>query len=158
MKPSHIKYIVVHCSATPASMDIGVQTIDHWHRSPPRNWSKIGYHFVIRRDGRVEKGRLLDEIGAHAFGYNRVSWGICMIGGLDAAGEPENNFTDLQFASLRSVLMTLTSLAPSAAILGHRDLSPDIDGDGVIEKWEWLKDCPCFNVRAWTLQSGLLAV
>jgi N-acetylmuramoyl-L-alanine amidase len=36
---------------------------------------------------------------------------------------------------------------PDENVKGHRDWSPDLDGDGEIEQNEWLKDCPCFNVR-----------
>jgi N-acetyl-anhydromuramyl-L-alanine amidase AmpD len=36
---------------------------------------------------------------------------------------------------------------PKAVVLGHRDLSPDKDGDGVVEKHEWVKACPCFDVK-----------
>ena len=63
-----IRYLVVHCAATPPEMDIGAKEIDLWHRQ--RGWSGIGYHFVIRRDGRVEAGRPLDRPGAHAQGFN----------------------------------------------------------------------------------------
>ena len=147
MKPSDIKYIVVHCSATKRTQDIGVVEINRWHRD--RGWSGIGYHFVIRRDGTVETGRPINKAGAHAYGVNRVSWGICMVGGLDYQGDPVDNFTPPQYDALRAVVTTLKAFAPDAEVLGHRDLSPDINGDGVIEEWEWLKSCPCFDVKKW---------
>ena len=147
MKPSDIKYIVVHCSATKRTQDIGVVEINRWHRD--RGWSGIGYQFVIRRDGTVETGRPINKVGAHAYGYNRISWGICMVGGLDYQGDPVDNFTPPQYDALRAVVTTLKAFAPDAEVLGHRDLSPDINGDGVIEKWEWLKSCPCFDVKKW---------
>ena len=62
-------YIVIHCSATKPSMDhVDAKEIDRWHRQ--RGWRKIGYHWVIRRDGIVEEGRELGEVGAHARGFN----------------------------------------------------------------------------------------
>jgi len=151
MRDTDIKYIVIHCSATRATMDIGAKTIGHWHKE--RGWSRIGYHFVIRRDGSIELGRPLDMVGAHTKGHNRNSWGICLIGGVDTDNKPENNFTDAQFTSLRILIEGLKARAPEAEVLGHRDLSPDANGDGVIQKWEWLKACPCFYAREW--YSGL---
>jgi len=147
MKIKNIEYIVIHCSATKRTQDIGAAVINQWHRD--RNWSGIGYQFVIRRDGRIEVGRPIDKVGAHAYGVNRVSWGICMVGGIDYKGEPVDNFTDEQYTALRGVVTVLKAFAPDAEVLGHRDLSPDLDGDGVVEKHEWLKSCPCFDVVSW---------
>lgn len=147
MNISDIKNIVVHTAATKPHMDIGFKQIDQWHKS--RGWSGCGYHFIIRRDGVLEHGRPLHRAGAHTKGHNMRSWGICMVGGLDSAGEPINNYTHAQFVTLYILINGLLYIAPHAELLGHRDLSPDVDGDGIIEKWEWLKDCPCFDVREW---------
>ena len=68
-----LKYLVVHCSATPASRDIGAKEIDLMHRQ--KGWRCIGYHYVIRRDGRVEAGRPENEPGAHVEGHNGHSLG-----------------------------------------------------------------------------------
>ena len=140
------RYIVVHCSATKITSDIGVDEIRDWHTNK-NGWSDIGYHAVIRRSGQIEYGRHFDAPGAHVKGQNWQSVGVCMVGGLDPAGEPEDNFTPEQYASLRLLLMVLRRSYPAALILGHRDLSPDLDGDGIVEKHEWIKDCPCFDVR-----------
>ena len=147
MKLEKVNFIVVHCSATPPGMDIGAAEIDAMHKA--RGWSGIGYHMVIRRNGAVEPGRPLTEIGAHTKGHNYESVGVCMVGGVDGTGHPDNNFTAEQFASLAMQVKSLQSLFPGAQVLGHRDLSPDIDRDGVVERHEWLKDCPCFDVRQW---------
>lgn len=147
MEHKDIKYIVVHCSATPASLDIGASDIDEWHKN--KGWSSIGYHLVIRRDGTVEHARPYNVAGAHVRGYNDKSWGICLVGGLDSKRKPENNFTEAQLNNLRKVLNSLKVMAPETEILGHRDLSPDLNKDGKITKDEWLKDCPCFDVREW---------
>ena len=147
MKRKSTDYIVVHCSATPRQKDIGRDEIDQMHKD--RGWSGIGYHLVIRRHGLLETGRKIDEVGAHVKGFNRVSVGICMVGGIDDAGHPEDNFTSEQRQTLRSVLMMLEVKYPGSKVCGHRDMSPDVDGDGVIEEWEWLKACPCFDVAQW---------
>lgn len=157
LKPEDVDTIVVHCSATKASQDIGALEIDEWHRDPkkhpPNGWSMIGYHAVIRRDGTIEGARPLSMVGAHAVGHNLHTVSVCMVGGLDENGQPEDNFTPEQYRSLAMVLTNWCTTFPNIKdICGHRDLSPDVDGDGVIEPWEWMKFCPCFDVRSWRLR------
>jgi N-acetylmuramoyl-L-alanine amidase len=148
------EYLVIHCTATPASMDIGSETVDRWHRE--QGWSAIGYHHVIRRDGTIERGRPLGSIGSHVKGYNNRSLGITLVGGSDRTKQrAEDNFTAYQYDALRELLGVLTRTYPDAVILGHRDLSPDKDGDGEVEPEEWLKSCPSFDARAWARKVGL---
>lgn len=147
-----VRYLVVHCAATPPSRDIGVSEIRAMHKQ--RGFADVGYHYVIRRDGRVEKGRRDTVAGAHVSGYNSISLGVCLVGGVDAQGKPANNFTPAQFAALKATLKQLAAEHPQAQILGHRDLSPDMNGDGKISPNEWLKACPCFDVRAWLKAEG----
>lgn len=139
----HIKRIVVHCSATPDNRDIGAAEIRRMHQD--RGFSDIGYHYVIRRDGRVELGRdldkdddVLDEVGAHAKGYNTGSWAVCLVGGTDAndRNRAEANFTFEQYVALYNHVLSLKEKAPLAEVLGHRDLP------GVT------KACPCFDVKS----------
>jgi len=139
LNPEDVRYFVVHCSATQAKSDIGVKEITRMHRE--RGFLTIGYHFVIRRNGTVEKGRALDAIGAHAEGWNSRSLGICLVGGLDSNMKPLDNFTADQFASLASLLQELRQEFPKASVLGHRDL-PNVK-----------KDCPCFDVRSWVKET-----
>ena len=75
------KFLVIHCSATPEGKDYTVEDIDRWHKQ--RGFKKIGYHYVIYRDGSIHKGRNDNENGAHCIGYNSKSLGICYIGGMD---------------------------------------------------------------------------
>jgi N-acetylmuramoyl-L-alanine amidase len=141
--------IVIHCSATMPSQKIGVSEIRKRHIA--KGWADIGYHFVIRRDGEVEEGRNIETDGAHVFGHNKNSIGICMVGGL-REGDPsiaEANYTDQQWTALRELVISLIQRFPKAQLYGHRDLSPDKNGDGKITKDEWLKECPCFDVGAW---------
>lgn len=131
-----VDHLVVHCSATRESQDIGAAEIDRWHKQ--RGFIRIGYHFVIRRDGTIEKGREISEPGAHARGWNHRSIGICLVGGLKPDGKtPEDNFTVEQWDSLAEVLRDLRVVFPNTDIVGHRDLP------GVA------KACPCFDVAQW---------
>lgn len=140
-------FIVIHCTATKPDLDVGAKDIDAWHRK--RGWLRIGYHFVIRRNGVVEVGRNEDEIGAHVQGHNWHSVSICMAGGVDHKGKPQNNFNPEQFAALRIIVDRLRKKYPNAKVVGHRDLSPDKDNDGKVEQHEWLKACPSFDVAEW---------
>lgn len=131
-----IKYLIVHCSATPETMDIGVEEIRRWHRQ--RGWLDVGYHKIIRRDGTVEDGRPITAPGAHARGFNHVSIGICLIGGVESdVKKPEANYTHAQWDALEALIRDLLVMHPDAEVLGHRDL-PKVN-----------KDCPSFDVRAW---------
>ena len=144
------KYIVIHCSATPPGSDIGADEINDWHKR--RGWKKIGYHAVIRRDGKIEFGRHFDQVGAHVAGQNYQSVGVCMVGGVDEQGDAENNFTPGQFASLRVLIAVLSRAYTQTKVVGHRDLSPDLNGDGIITADEFVKECPSFNVAKWLVQ------
>jgi N-acetylmuramoyl-L-alanine amidase len=149
----HTKYLVVHCSATSPIANIGARDIDAMHRQ--QGWGGIGYHYVIRRDGTIERGRPFTTIGAHVKGFNSQSIGICLVGGVDREMRPRENFTLHQYESLRNLLSTLKQTYRDAQIVGHRDLSPDRNGDGTITPDEWLKACPCFDVREWVRKVGL---
>lgn len=78
-----IDKIVVHCTDSDDSLDIGFREVDEWHRQ--RGWLSpsgisCGYHYIVRRDGRIEKGRPEDEVGAHCEGQNSSSIGIVWVG------------------------------------------------------------------------------
>ena len=158
-----MKRLVVHCSDTTAASGGGAARIDAMHKvrgfarsSSRKGLRHIGYHFVILRDGRVEKGRDEDETGAHAAGFNTGSLGICLMGGgLPPGSKVRDGFTPAQYGALRNLLEGLKRKYPAAVILGHRDLSPDKDGDGQVEPHEWLKLCPTFDVRTWWAKGRL---
>lgn len=140
-----INHIVLHCSATKEGQHVNVQDIDRWHRQ--RGFRKIGYHYVILLDGTIAKGRDIAEVGAHVEGNNSNSIGICYVGGLDRNGKPKDTRTEEQKASMFYLLQQLTEQFPGARICGHRDFSPDRNGNGIIEPFEWLKACPCFDAK-----------
>ncbi len=144
---SNIRRIFVHCSATRVGQDIDAATIRRWHLA--KGWRDIGYHFVIRLDGSIERGRPENVPGSHVAGFNTGSIALVYIGGLDAQGQPADTRTPAQLEAMERLVRELSQAYPDAEILGHRDVSPDRDGDGKVERHEWLKACPCFDVRAW---------
>ena len=134
-------HLILHCSATPPTLDIGVAEIRTWHLD--RGFADIGYHFVIRRDGTLEPGRPLHVVGAHARPWNRRSVGICLVGGVNASNKPAKNFTFEQFSTLREIIRNLTVKYPGVAIIGHRDV-PGVK-----------KACPSFDVKSWLKKEGI---
>lgn len=125
--------IVVHCSATPEGKDFRKADIDRWHRA--KGWNGCGYHYVVDLDGKIERGRDIESIGAHAGVYNVGSIGVCYIGGVDKDGEPKDTRTEEQKESLRWLLRMMRYLYPNVEIVGHRDLP------GVA------KACPSFDAK-----------
>ena len=130
-----INQIIIHCAATPPNMDIGADKIRQWHKE--RGFNDIGYHYVIKRNGELQRGRDIGTQGAHARGHNKNSIGICLVGGVDKNMKPDDNYTIMQKRKLRSLLNFLVVTFPGSEVLGHRDLP------GVT------KDCPCFDVIKW---------
>lgn len=139
-----IDLIVIHCSATKAGQDYGVNDIRKWHRK--RGYRDVGYHYVIKLDGTIQLGRPETQAGAHVAGHNARSIGVCYIGGLSVNGKATDTRTQAQKDALHELVAHLLTKYPKARVVGHRDLSPDKNDDGVIQKWEWLKECPCFDV------------
>lgn len=141
-----IDTIIVHCSATKAWQDFTAKDIDCWHRK--RGFDGIGYHYVIRLNGKIEKGRNVEYPGAHCPDWNTRSIGICYIGGLDANGKPADTRTKAQKRILYQLIKELERDYPGInLVIGHRDTSPDLNRNGVIEPCEFVKACPCFDVK-----------
>ena len=115
-----IRFHIIHCSDS----DYGdVATIRKWHLQ--RGFSDVGYHFVIRRDGEIELGRPLVQVGAHCKGYNKISIGTCLIG--------KDSFNHCQFAQLRKLHQSLVAQFPMLEAVPHNQFNPH-------------KTCPNFNI------------
>lgn len=143
-------HLIIHCSASPPSLDVGTDWIDRVHRR--QGWSGCGYHVIITRDGTVQwtgtghRTRPIGQPGSHVGGcgpgWNNRSVGVCLIGGVKEDGRtPEDNFTDEQFASLWQVIADLCEALgiPEENVIGHRDLIKRTNAAP--------KACPCFSVR-----------
>ena len=142
MARQETSYIVIHCSQTRPSQNIGAKEIDRWHRE--RGWLKIGYGTVIKRDGTIEQGREDDEVQAAVKGYNHTSFNLCLVGGAKEENwkEAEDNFTAEQWESLKKELTRLVKLYPDARIVGHYDLDKN-------------KTCPNFDVQDYLLHEDI---
>ena len=82
-RPKTTLIVLHHAYATNCT----VEDIDRWHKN--RGWCKIGYHFFVRKDGTIHRGREENAVGAHAYGYNSISIGICAEGNYDVEQMPE---------------------------------------------------------------------
>lgn len=132
----NIKRVVVHCSYTPPSMDIGVKEIRQWHLD--KGWADIAYHVVIRRDGSAEVGRDITVVpAANGKGNNLNTIAICYVGGMSADKKrAEDNRTEKQKETMKKLQVEYDSLLKKKLTwVGHRDL-PGVR-----------KSCPCFNVK-----------
>jgi N-acetylmuramoyl-L-alanine amidase len=148
-----INLIVIHCTASPNGKPVSIETIRAWHKA--RGFNDVGYHYVINVDGNVMNGRPEEIAGAHAKGFNLHSIGVSLVGG--TGGPDKQNpgaYSPEQLDALRIVVRDLLIRFPGSKVKGHRDLSPDLDGDGEIEPSEWIKLCPSFDVMKW-IQGGM---
>jgi len=121
-----IDKIIVHTSDSPDTMDIGVTEIRVWHVRDNK-WKDIGYSYVVRRNGIVELGRPLEEVGAHTKNQNTTSIGICWVG--RTAMEPEQ---------LKSLVRLIRSL-----MVQFNLKSTDVYGHKEFDKG---KTCPNYNM------------
>lgn len=148
-----LKYLVLHCTATPEGREVSAADIRRWHTSAPpkgRGWKQVGYTDMIHLDGRVE--RLVNnnedanvdpwEITNGAQGYNSVSRHVVYVGGLASdAKTPKDTRTAEQLASMTVYVKDFHRKFPDVKIIGHNQVAA--------------KDCPSFNVPAWLRSIGI---
>lgn len=127
IKVIKVKEIIIHCSATPNGRHTTAEDIHRWHQE--RKWSGIGYHYVIRTDNVLDRGRPEYWTGAHAKGHNTGSIGICMIG--------TDVYNEDQWHILGELLRDLLIRYPGVKVIGHNEISN--------------KSCPGFDVQWWLL-------
>lgn len=145
MAKRELKYLVIHCTATPEGREVSAADIRRWHTSPVseggRGWKQVGYTDLIHLDGTVE--RLVDnnedawvdpwEITNGAAGYNSVSRHIVYAGGCAADGKtPKDTRTKAQRMALEEYVKDFHKRFPKVKIVGHNELAA--------------KACPSFDV------------
>lgn len=134
-----IKYIAVHCTA--GSQKATVRDLELEFKR--KGWKAPGYHYVITADGKIHQLLDTEKVSNGVKGYNSVTVNVAYTGGIDGV----DNRTDEQKKSLVCLLKLLRKRYPDAVIQGHRDFSPDLNGNGKIEKNEWIKMCPSFDAK-----------
>jgi len=147
-----LKYLVIHCTATPAGREVTADEIRAWHTAPApkgRGWKQVGYTDLFHLDGTVD--RLVDnnedrwvddwEITNGAVGYNSVSRHIVYAGGCDKNLLPRDTRTDEQKEALKNYVLAFHRKHPAVKIIGHNEVSS--------------KACPSFDVAAWLKTIGI---
>ena len=147
-----LKYLVIHCTATPEGREVSAADIRRWHTSPApvgRGWKQVGYTDLFHLDGRVERlvanneDANVDpwEITNGAAGYNSISRHIVYAGGCDAGMKPKDTRTAAQKEALRKYVLDFHARHPAVKIVGHNQLAA--------------KACPSFDVEGWLLGIGI---
>lgn len=146
---AELKYLVIHCTATPEGREVSAAELRHWHTDPVskggRGWKQVGYTDMFHLDGSVE--RLVQnnedanvdpwELTNGAAGFNSVSCHIVYVGGLAKDGKtPKDTRTALQRSEMARYIREFHKRHPQVRIVGHRDLNR-------------AKACPSFDVGAW---------
>ncbi len=135
MNKRNIKYIVIHCTATPQNTTI--ESIKRYWKEQ-RGWGDTaGYHYIIEADGEVTQ--LLDEAknSNGVYKHNSECINIAYIGGIDKNGKPKDTRSRRQEDAMFNLIVDLTERYMGAEPLGHRDF-PNV-----------AKACPSFDVKTW---------
>ena len=141
----NIKRIFVHCTAGNQYNYTDKALIDEFKN---KGWKYPGYHYVIRPDGTIFNMLSENEISNGVSGYNSTAINVAYVGGIDRyTKKPVDNRTKAQRDGLCDILEKLRVKYPKAYIMGHRDISPDKNNNGVIDTWERIKECPCFDAE-----------
>lgn len=148
-----LKYLVIHCTATPEGREVSSDEIRRWHTAPlskgGRGWKQVGYTDMIHLDGRVERlvanneDANVDpwEITNGAAGYNRVSRHVVYVGGVTRQNIPRDTRTAAQREALKKYVLDFHKKHPDVEIVGHNQLAA--------------KACPSFDVPKWLKEIGL---
>lgn len=127
-----LKYLTIHCAATPEGRDVKAETISQWDHA---RFGQTSYHWVVELDG--SKHRTLPDatLGAHVGGHNTGNIGVCYVGGMDSQNKaPKDTRTLAQKQALREIVNDYKAQVPGLIVRGHRD-------------WPGVKKaCPSFDV------------
>lgn len=144
----HVDYIIIHCSAGFGNRE----AIERFWRNT-LGWKSPGYHRLIDLDGTIHNLLPFSQVSNGVKGFNHNSINISYIGGVERTNV--NIAKDTRTDAQKEAILTCIEEAllwckqyqevDDIIIQGHRDFSPDKNGNGVIEPWERIKECPSFN-------------
>lgn len=127
--------IVIHHTGSVRDVDFGAEKIHEMHVN--QGWAGIGYHFVIRKDGTVERGRPEWAIGSHAYDENGHTIGIHLSGDFNAA-EPTEKQIEHCAILVANLCEDYSIPTDRDHIVGHGELDPEVTPKG----------CPGLNLAA----------
>ncbi|QNQ09237.1 N-acetylmuramoyl-L-alanine amidase [Sphingomonas alpina] len=136
-----MKFLTIHCAATPEGRDVKAGTISQWDIA---KFNQVSYHQVIELDGTAVRTLPDQTRGAHTGGHNTGNIGICYVGGVDKNNKvPKDTRTPAQRATMKRIVADYKRLYPGIVVRGHRD-------------WPGVaKACPSFDVAGWLKAEGL---
>lgn len=141
-----ITRIFVHCTASWQETTT-VESLKAEFKS--KGWKNPGYHWVIFPNGKIVQMLGEDNVANGVKDYNANSIHVAWVGGIKYNDNRKimsyDNRTPNQKQALFDLLTKLKLRYRNAQIMGHRDISPDLNHNGVIDPWERIKDCPCFD-------------
>lgn len=136
-----IERIFIHCTAGSQRATVN----DLMREFKNKGWKNSGYHILVTADGKIHQILPFEKVSNGVKGFNQTSINIAYTGGIDAKGNAVDNRTPEQKQSLMKLLIRLREKYPKAKIMGHRDISPDLNGNGEVDTFERIKECPCFD-------------
>jgi N-acetylmuramoyl-L-alanine amidase len=128
-----MKYLTIHCAATPEGRDVSAKDIEKWDIA---KFGQKSYHLIVLLDGTIHRSLKDDVRGAHVGGRNTNNIGVCYIGGMDKnMRTAKDTRTPAQKRALRTIVATYKERYPGIIVRGHRD-------------WPGVaKACPSFDVK-----------
>lgn len=126
-----VSSVVIHATETFTNKNIGAEEIDAIQKKLGED--EIGYHYVIRRDGRLQRGRPVEKEGSHCptGNYDKTSIGIVMVGGINRASTEQSfetssaSFTRAQYNTLEQFLQVFYNNFSGGEVFGHSDIETD---------------------------------
>lgn len=106
------RYLILHHAAAGG---VSAQDIHRQHRA--NGWPGIGYHYYVRKNGEVYRGRPEDTVGTHAAGRNSDSIGVCFEGNFQTDTMPQ-----AQFDAGAALISDILERYPGLELLRHRDV------------------------------------
>jgi N-acetylmuramoyl-L-alanine amidase len=145
-----INRIVIHTTATTQSAT--VEAIKNYWKNN-LGWDRVGYHYIIGVNG---ERHILSHLSHYTYGVRGFNWDSVHISYI--GGKNGDDRTDKQKEAMKKLIQELRAddLLGKIPVVGHRDLSPDLNGNGIIEKHEWVKRCPSFEVSEWLVEANVL--
>lgn len=121
-KLTNASYIIVSSTNTSPSDSFSFESFKEQRQQ--EGFPDSGWHFVIDRDGGTFADVSVDEVGTHTLGFDSESVGVLLVGGVDAKGKPEANYTAKQLATLNILVWNILDTHPEAKPLGLKDVQP----------------------------------
>lgn len=114
-----IRFLTIHCAATPEGRDVTAASIEAWDQ---QKFGQKSYHWIVLLDGTKHRSLPDDRRGAHVGGHNTGNIGICYVGGMDARMKaPKDTRTPAQKQALRELVADYRAKYPGIDVRGHRD-------------------------------------